>query len=346
MGCDPEKQLIKDVFSKERWVSSLERFIQVLRINIFVSDGSGLPIIHPCGTSWGEEYGCRILTRLLGIDGIDRGKDFLKQFLLYGEYLEYRSRLGLHVFAVPLKIYDRAAAYMIVGPVIMNKRLPDQDYLTMAKKENVEAGGLLDELRGIRAVSYVAMGAILDLLSAISRDFIEIGLENRRLRKLRFQKEILPEAITETAENLYKEIHVDELLISVLDVALRLTGAEGGSVMVLDKDAQEMMIRVSRGLSDEYVKMARVRLGEGVSGIAAEENQCFFIRGEGTDGMNRLKPFLKRPDIKESMVVPISHHNRVFGVLNLHSKNDESHIEANAGDLIRLSKLLSAAVFS
>lgn len=349
MVFDQEKQLIKDIFSKERWVSSLERFIQVLRINIFVADKNGVPILHPCGTVWGDGYGCRILTRLLGLDELvqAQGKDFLKHFLPYGNYLEYQSKLGLHIFAVPLKVYDRISAYMIVGPVIMNKRLSDDEYSKMAHAQGVLADDFLGEIEGVRVVSHVAMGAILDLLASISKDFIDIGAENRRLRKLRFQKEVLPRAITETAENLYKEIHVDELLISVLDVALRLTEAEAGSVMVFDKNANEMMVRVSRGLSDEYVKAARARMGEGVAGIAAQENRCFYIRGKGGDDCSdRLKPFLKRGDIKEAIIMPISHQNRVFGVLNIHSKRAGSRIEANTGYLVSLSKLLSTAMVS
>jgi len=342
---DSDKVLLQEVISKDKWIVPLERFIQVLRINIFVVDDKGVPVIHPCGTSRSDEYGCRILTRFLSLEQVQNGGNFLKQFSAYGDYLECCSDLKLHSFAIPLKVYGRIVAYMIVGPVIMNKRLSNEEYFQRAEQRGLLAEELLNELGGVRVVSYVAMNAILDLLAAITRDFIEISLENRRLKKMRFQKEVLPKAITEAAEGLYREIHVDELLISVLDVALKLTNAEVGSIMVFDKGSKEMMIRVSRGLSDECVKNTRARVGEGVAGMAAKENRCFILHGQKS-GNNRLEQFLKRPEIKESMVVPISHQNRVFGVLNLHSKLEGSRIEMNAGYLMSLSKLLSTAVFS
>lgn len=339
-----DQQLVQDIFSKERWMVPLERFIQVLRINIFVVNNIGHPIIHPCGTSRGEVYGCRILTRFLGLDKIEEGDGFFDKFSAYGDYLEHQSKMSLHAFAIPLKVYGRIVAYMIVGPVIMGKRLEDKEYLDLAEGAGLLQKGLLDEIRGLKAVSHVAMNAVLDLLAAITKDFIEIGLENRRLRKTRIQKFSVPKTVAKAAEGLYKQIHFDELLVSVLDVALRLTGAEVGSIMIFDKDSKEMMIRVSRGLTDDWVRKARARMGEGVAGIAAKENRCFIMHGK--KGGEEVQPFLNRPDIKESIVMPISHHNRVFGVLNLHSKKENSRIEDNSGYLVSLSKLLSTAVFT
>lgn len=343
MTFDKEKELIYDVFSKDRWESSIERFIQVLRINIFLVDASGNPILGVCSTKWSEACGCRILSSLLEGSG-ENGQIILKKFLPYREYYEYRSEIGFHVFAVPLKIHGRVMAYMMVGPVIMNRRLPDDQYLEIASAEGIAIDGLLDQMREMRAVSYLAMNAILDLLASIAAEFISIGLENRRLKKWHLQRSDLSQSVDKVAKGLYKEIHEDDLLISVLDVALKLTGAESGSIMVFDKDNKQMMIRVARGLSDKYISSSYTRMGEGIAGIAAEENRCFFIKGQ--EGEDRLKPFLTRPDIKESMVMPIARHNRVFGVLNIHSKKPNAHIEANSGHLVSLAKLLSTAVSS
>lgn len=343
MGYYDKEQLLRDVFTKDRWMVPLERFIQVLRINLFIVDSHGSPVIHPCEMSRSEEYGCRILTRVSGLDVLkENGNQFIKSFSPFGEYFEYKSNLSLNAFAIPLNLYGRVVAYLVVGPVVMNKRLGDEEYLALADKYAISQEGLLDEIRGIRAVSYVAMNGILDLLSAIASDFIEIGLENRRLKKARLNKELLPEEITQAAQGMYKQIHLDELLVSVLDVALNLTGAEAGSIMVFEKNMEDMMIRVSRGLSDEWVKNARVKIGEGVSGMAAKENRCYILHGQ--QGSEEIKPFLNRPDIKEAIVLPIAHHNRVYGVINLHSKRDNSRIEDNSGYLVGLSKLVSTAV--
>lgn len=342
-----DKKIVQDIFSKERWLLPLERFIQVLNINIFVVDASGDPIIHPCGTSRGEEYGCRILTSFLGFaDEEERQRDFMSYFTPFGEYFEYQSPLGLHAFAIPLRVYGRIVAYMVVGPVIVGRRLKDEEFSAIAEREGLEIGDLLDQMGGVKAVSYLTVTAVLDLLAAITKDFIEIGLENRRLKKqgLLGPRALVSDSFVAEAETMYKRIHFDELLVSILDVALQLTKAEVGSIMIRDDKTDEMMIRVSRGLSDKWVKAARVKIGEGVAGIAAKKNRCFIM--EGKNGSKEVAPFLQRPEITESIVMPIANENHVYGVISIHSKTGRSKIRDNSGHLVGLSKLLSTAVFS
>jgi len=332
----------KDVFTKDRWIGALERFIQVLRLNIFVADTLGHPIIHPCEGLRSEEYGCRVLTRFLGLDREFGGGNFLEQFSPYGDYLEYRSDLDLHVFAIPLKLYGRVIAYAVVGPVIMSKRLSEQEYLARAKVLGMSLDGFLDELRGVRVLSYVAMSAILDLLATIIKDFIDIGLENRRLKKEKFKKNVLSDDFLDRVASLNKEIHVDELLVSVLDIALQLVHAEHGSIMVAEPETKELTVRVSRGLDEEVAREVRVKFGDGISGLAAKENRAFVISDQGVD--ERVSAHLKRPQIKESVVLPLSYHNRVFGVMNIHSEKEGSSVAENAGNLYSLSRLISSAL--
>lgn len=347
MGRQQDRKFLHEIFEKERWKFSLERFIQVLRINIFVVDSDGVPLIPPCGTARSQEYGCRLATSFFDFSNdLTEQNNFLSKFSPYGDYLEYRTRMALHVFAIPLKIYNKTVAYLIIGPVIMGKRLENEQYLNLAEEAGITREGILDDLHGVKAISYVTLTAVLDLLASVTRDFIAIGLDNRRLRKAQMQ-EIFPlQDIERVAEGVSNQIHTDDLLASVLDIALHLTGAEVGSIMVFDKQSHEMMIRVSQGVNEEWVKNTRVRMGQGLSGLAAQENQCFIMEGNKGDAAGRLANFLKRPEIKEAIIMPIAHKNRVFGVINLHSKKKGSRIKDNSGCLVSLSKLLSTAVFS
>ena len=152
------------------------------------------------------------------------------------------------------------------------------------------------------------------------------------------------QGIADIAQDLYTTIHLDELLVTILDVALNLSQAECGSIMFLDEVRGELEIKVSRGMDEERAQNTRLRIGEGIAGIAAQENRSFVICGE--EGDDHIKHLLKRPDIHQAMVVPLSSKNRVFGVLNLHTLKEDGQIEANANNLRHLSKLISAAIHS
>ncbi len=344
MKADDLKQLSQELIDRDKWADVLRRFVDVLSVNIFVVDSSGQVIIPPVYDRDNRGiYGAGFLNPAFSFDLASSQPEILKKFKQHGPYLEARGLFDLYTFAVPVRVEGESViAYMIVGPVILNRRWDNDAYLQLAREMNFAIDDFTDVIHEIRVVSFVTIKAVLDLLAQIAKDIIDLSLENRKLCQKRFKKEILPENLRTAVQDMYANIHMDELLITVLDVALNITGAERGSIMLMDKDKGEMSIRVARGIDKEMVMGARVKLGEGIAGIAAQENRSFVI--SGVQGEGRIQHLLKRPQIRQSAVVPLSVQNRVFGVINLHTEKDEGKIEIDERNLQHLSRLISTAL--
>jgi len=337
------KQLARELINKDKWADAIHRFIDVLKINIFFVDFCGEVIIPPYSQGERGIYGNQFLSLTFGFDLTGQKDNFLSRFRQHGPYLEFSDALGLHVFAIPVKgDRDQIVAYLVVGPVILNKRQDGAVYQDLAGKAGISIAGLEDALFDVRVVSFLTIKAILDLLSEIAKDIIDLNLEKRKLDQSRLAREVISREMTEAAQDLFATIHLDELLVTVLDLALNLTQAECGSLMLMDKDSGDLTIKVSRGIENDKYRNVRIKLGEGIAGIAAQENRAFII--SGTEGDNRIKPFLKRDDIKQAAVVPLASRNRVVGVLNLHTKNPGSNVEFNEKSLQHLSRLISTAI--
>jgi len=334
------RQLAREVINKEKWWDMLSRFIEVLRINIFVVDSRGLIILPP------EErrYGGRLLTdKKLKFDLMSDSIDVDKQFEPHGMFFESSNYYNLSCFAIPIKVEGgQTVAFMIIGPIILNKRLSGSDYEAMAEEHRCDKGELLSELGGIRVTSNVMISSILDLLSEIIRDNIELSLKKKELNRIKTDSEGVNAEYTETAKEIYSTVYLDGLLATLLDVALKMTNAECGSIMVQDENQDELTIKVSRGLDMQATQNTKIKLGEGVAGIAAADNTSFIIRG--TEGDNRIKKYLKRPDIKEALVMPLSKESKVFGVLNIHTKKEGGTIKKSFNNIKYLSELLSSAL--
>ena len=106
-----------------------------------------------------------------------------------------------------------------------------------------------------------------------------------------------------------------DLLDVLLSVAFEVSGADVGSIMLLDDKKEAMKILASRGIADEIVRNTKVRLGEGISGIALRDRESFLIGDNMVD--NRIRPYLSRPYISSSMVLPLKIEDEVMGVINL-----------------------------
>lgn len=340
-----EEVQLKQLIDKEKWSEFLKRFIEVLRINIFIVDASGHVLIPSPHHGDRGCYGSRFLKTTFGFDPAQKEASLLKSFERSGAYLETKDPFDFHAYAVPIRIEgEKTIAYLIVGPVILNKRWANEEYLSMAQRLGMNADDLIDMIYEIRVVSHLTMRAILDLLAEVAKDIVELNIEKRRLTEVRQHTEVISKEMVDAAQDICSTIHLDELLITILDVALNLSDAESGSIMILDEERGDLEIKVARGLGEETLRQARQKLGEGIAGIAAQENMPFII--SGTQGDNRIRHLLKRPEIRQSAVIPLTVKDRVFGVLNLHTKKEDGKIVHSVDNLKHFSKLISTAVGS
>jgi GAF domain-containing protein len=132
------------------------------------------------------------------------------------------------------------------------------------------------------------------------------------------RKAELLQALHEIVESVNLTIDTDELFSRMLEIAMGVTGADGGSLMLLDAERGELSIRVAAGVEPELWPKIRVKLGEGVAGRAAAEARPIRVRGRADGEVFRLSR--QRLDVESALCVPLVHEGRVLGVLNLHHR--------------------------
>lgn len=335
------KESIQKVINKEKWWDILSRFIDVLHINIFIVDGEGRVILPP------EEgkYGGAFLTNpSLGFEVSTNSSHMIQKFRQNGSRFEYVNQFGLSAFAIPIDIEPhKTIAYMVIGPLVLNRKMDYEVYVELAKKANIDVNELTSQITEIRVVSNIMLNSILDLLTEIIKDNVELSLRGRYDAKQQQPVEEVSAVVREinkAAQEIYSTVRLDELLVTLLDVALKMTETECGSIMVIDEKNNDLAVKVSRGLKNDKKIEFHVSIENSIAGVAVRENSAFIINGQ--QGDNRIKHLLKRQDIKQSLVMPLTSKDRAFGVLNLHTKKEDCKIKDNFDNLQYLTKLLSS----
>jgi GGDEF domain-containing protein len=135
-------------------------------------------------------------------------------------------------------------------------------------------------------------------------------------------------ALSEDRQQLFRE---------VLALAVSQTGADAGSIMILDEEEGELRIAFAEGLSPDTVRTARQKLGEGVSGKVAREGKPLIINERISDP--RFRDSRDRSRIAAAMSAPIQLDGRVIGVLNVSSDRAEKRFAER--DLKRLTEIAS-----
>jgi len=111
-------------------------------------------------------------------------------------------------------------------------------------------------------------------------------------------------------------LNLQELLNLILDMVMKLVGAEKGSIMLLDEETQELHIAVGKGLDVDVMEKTRVRVGEQVSGYVLETGKPLLI----PDSMKSSSFLnLKNTKIEQGalLAVPLITKDKKLGVLNI-----------------------------
>ncbi len=128
----------------------------------------------------------------------------------------------------------------------------------------------------------------------------------------------LLQALHEVVESYNLTVDADELFARMLEIAIAVTGAEGGSLMLADESARELSVRVAVGVERELWPKIRVPFGDGIAGRVAAEGRSLRLRGKADRA--RFRIVRERLDVESAVSVPLLHDGRVLGVLNLHHR--------------------------
>jgi len=321
-GKGPDLSL-KGLIDIQEWQKVQNNFSAVMGVSIRIVDSQGNLITKPSG----EQKLCSSLLR--GNSKKDRlCGSCLPTFLggqgVVDKNLNYNCWAGVCNFVTPLRLNSNdTLGYALVGPVILVMRKQKEEYRQIAEELNLDLEDLWSALLEIKVISFHGMSSLVELIQDVDEYMLNLNYK----MTIREKEVIMPQVLSK----------LNRILDVLLDVASEAIGADIGSIMFLDEERQNLTIRASRGIPEEIVKRAKVRLGEGISGIAAKEEKSFLIDNNIKD--NRIKSYLKRPYIGSSMVVPIKVENRVEGIMNLGALKT-SAVRFNEDNLQLVSKII------
>ena len=129
------------------------------------------------------------------------------------------------------------------------------------------------------------------------------------------------------------------VLNEILTLAVDQTGAEMGSIMILDEDEGELTIAFANGIPSETVRSTRQKLGEGISGKVAQDRTPLLIHDPSPE--SRADP-RERSRIRAAMCAPIQMENRVLGVINVSSHQAEKRFDdVDLQRLVRIAERIA-----
>ena len=132
--------------------------------------------------------------------------------------------------------------------------------------------------------------------------------------KTEFESKIDP-LLLEVADVVNTTLDLDTTLRRVAELVRKVIDYEIFGILLLNEKTQELRIRFQVGYTREVAERMRIKVGEGVTGIAAQRREAILV-----DDVSKDPRYISAvPNVRSELAVPLIIKNRLIGVIDIES---------------------------
>ena len=146
--------------------------------------------------------------------------------------------------------------------------------------------------------------------------------------------------LLEVADVLATSLDLDTTLRRVAEVVRKVIDYEIFAILLLNEKTQELRFRFEVGYPTEFTERGRVKVGEGVTGRAAQTRQAVLV----DDVTQDPKYIAAVPNVRAELAVPLITKNRVIGVIDLEAREPGYFTEEHSRLLTLIASRMAAGI--
>jgi sigma-B regulation protein RsbU (phosphoserine phosphatase) len=146
--------------------------------------------------------------------------------------------------------------------------------------------------------------------------------------------------LLDVADVLATSLDLDTTLRRVAEVVRKVIDYEIFAILLLNEKTQEMRFRFQIGYPPEFIERTRVKVGEGVTGLAAQLRQPVLI-----DDVREDPRYIEAiPNVCSELAIPLITKNRVIGVIDIEAREPRSFTEEHQRLLTLVASRMAAGI--
>ena len=124
------------------------------------------------------------------------------------------------------------------------------------------------------------------------------------------------EFLVEVADAVNTTLDLDTLLKRTAELTRRVIDYEIFSILLLNEKTQELRVRFAIGHPPEIAERIRIKVGEGVTGLAAQRREAVLV-----NDVSREDRYIEDiQGVRSELAVPLISKNRVIGVIDIEAR--------------------------
>jgi transcriptional regulator with GAF, ATPase, and Fis domain len=146
-------------------------------------------------------------------------------------------------------------------------------------------------------------------------------------------------ALFQVSTTLNLQLKLDVILEIIVRRVVSTLRAQQASIMIYNPEDGVLETRASYGLESEYARHARKRMGEGIAGWVAEQQEAVLLndrRGSEPDIAGLQQHYKPNRNITSALSLPLVVGERCVGVMNVNRINHPDPFQDHHRDMLKL----------
>ena len=146
--------------------------------------------------------------------------------------------------------------------------------------------------------------------------------------------------LLDVADVLATSLDLDTTLRRVAEVVRKVINYEIFAILLLNEKTQELRFRFQIGYPPEFAERSRLKVGEGVTGLAAQLRQAVLI-----DDVREDPRYIEAiPNVCSELAIPLITKNRVIGVIDIEAREPGYFTEEHQRLLTLVGSRMAAGI--
>jgi sigma-B regulation protein RsbU (phosphoserine phosphatase) len=146
--------------------------------------------------------------------------------------------------------------------------------------------------------------------------------------------------LLEVADVVNTTLDLDTTLRRVAELVRKVIDYEIFAILLVNEKTQDLRIRFQVGYARELAERMKIKIGQGVTGMAAERREAILV-----DDVAKHPEYISAvPNVRSELAIPLIVKNRVIGVLNLEAQQADRFTEEHKRLLMLIGSRMAVGI--
>jgi len=151
-------------------------------------------------------------------------------------------------------------------------------------------------------------------------------------------------ALSKISKAISSDLYLEDILKLIVTVTAEVMNSRILTLMLLDDKKQNLVIRATQSISEEYIKKEPLKKGQGIVWKVVNENKPIVVPDVLKEPGYKYKDIAKKEDLVSLLCVPLAVRNRVIGALNCYTSKPHKFSKTEINVLTSVANQAAIAI--